>query len=71
MYISFHFKHIPLKQMIALLFLVCSFLPMLIMNFYAYTVAADQAKERVETQSGRPPSNPTPRSTRASTRPPG
>lgn len=50
MYISFHFKHIPLKQMIALLFLVCSFLPMLIMNFYAYTVAADQAKERVETQ---------------------
>ena len=44
------FKHMTLKRMIALLVLLFSLLPTLVMNIYAYSIAAGQAEARVEGQ---------------------
>ncbi len=44
------FRHMPLKRMIALLVVLFSLLPSLVMNLFAYRVAAGQAEERVSVQ---------------------
>ena len=44
------FRHMPLKRMIALLVVLFSLLPSLVMSLFAYNVAARQAEERVSAQ---------------------
>lgn len=44
------FRHMPLKRMIALLVVLFSLLPSLVMSLFAYRVAAGQAEERISVQ---------------------
>ena len=44
------FKHMPLRQMIALLFILFSLLPTFLIIWYAYQTAASEAEARVRAQ---------------------